>query len=44
MSLGGRVARDVTVTSAEIKQWLVEVVLVLLRVIALVCAPERSID
>jgi hypothetical protein len=44
MPYGGGVARDGTAMSAETKQWLVEVVLVLLTVMALVCGPARSTD
>lgn len=40
----GRAASDVTTMSAETKQWLVEVVLVLLTAIALVCAHRGPVE
>jgi hypothetical protein len=41
---GGRAASEVMTMSAETKEWLVGVVLVLLAVIALVCARPDSVD
>ena len=44
MRHGGRAASDVTTMSAETKEWLFEVVLVLITVIALVCARPDPVE